>query len=106
MKESRANLLSRLSFIVTTGVSPLLLTLSFFGGRFLDKEFTDRNSTFFPERLIQWLSRILGIGYGWTSFFMILLTMYVVFLLIWKLLGRNQKKRISKARINKRPFSS
>jgi len=101
MKEARANLLSKISFLLTTAVSPLLLTLSFFGGRFLDKEFKERYKLFLPEKWLLWISQHLGLDYNWVSFLMILLALYMILLSFWVILGRKHRKKIKKARVFK-----
>lgn len=99
MKEARANLLSKLSFIITTAVPPLLLTFSFFGGRFLDKDFQEKYRLFVPEKWLVWISQHLGLNYNWISFLFILAALYTILICLWFILGRKQKKNIKKARI-------
>lgn len=98
VKEARSSSLTKLSFILSAAVPPLLLTFSFFGGRFLDKDFKDKYRLFIPEGPLNWLSQHLGLGHNWLSFLIVLAILYSSLLFLWLLIGRRRRKTIERAR--------
>jgi hypothetical protein len=101
MRESRANMLSKLSFIISTAFFPALLALTFFGGRFLEKDYSARYRIFVPDSWISWISRQLSINQGMVAFLSILLITYIILGGAWILLGHRQKRRLARIRANR-----
>jgi hypothetical protein len=92
-REASDALSAKLSFIVTTAIAPLLLTLAFFSATFMDTDFHSKYRTFFPTRFILWLAAVLGISPGWSAFISVLGSFAFFFAVVWAAITRLGKGR-------------
>ncbi|MCJ7481760.1 MAG: DHH family phosphoesterase [Thermodesulfovibrionales bacterium] len=95
-REASDALSAKLSFIATTAIAPLLLTLAFFSGTFMDTAFHSKYRTFFPSKFILWLAKILHISPGWAAFIAVFGAFAFLFASIWTTITRLGKGRKSK----------
>jgi len=82
--ESRANLNQRIAFFVTTILAPMAITVGFFSGTHMQKEFAKIHYTFLPSH---WQPA------GWIQFGIVFLSLSIIVGSIWVILSKIFRKK-------------